>query len=336
MIDARYGHTATLLSDGTVLVTGGYSSNGPLASAGLYDPSSGTWTAIGNMDGVRAEHTATLLSDGTVLVAGGIRPSGYLSNPLTAAELYDPSSGTWTATGEMIEAREGHTATLLSDGTVLVAGGNGGALASAELYDPSGGTWTATGSMAGGRWKHTATLLPDGKVLVVGSSPLASAELYNPSSGSWTATGGMIEARVDHTATLLSDGAVLVTGGVGYSSGSSNTLASAELYDPSSGAWTATGNMIEASYFHTATLLPDGKVLVAGGYDSIGDGFAVLASAELYDPSSRSWTATGTMDEGRVRHSATLLPDGRVLVAGGGGFSGPLAPAELYDPGSGS
>jgi hypothetical protein len=332
MIEARFGHTATLLVDGNVLVAGGFSGGGTLASAELYDPSSRSWTATGTMIEARVGHTATLLADGRVLVAGG-SSSGSSSDPLASAELYDPSSGSWTATGAMIDARVGPTATLLPDGKVLVAGGGYGSLtsdtlASAELYDPGSGSWTATGSMAGVRGSHTATLLTNGKVLVAGdvSDFFGPAELYDPGSGTWTATGGMIQARYGHTATLLPDGKVLVAGsdiGIG-------PLASAELYDPGTGSWTATGGMIEARYGHTATPLPDGTVLVAGGTNSGG----WLASAELYDPGTGSWTATGGMLEARSGHTATLLPDGTVLVAGGTiNFGGDaLGSAELFDP----
>src|SRR5450759_2447325 len=263
-----------------------------------------------------------------------------------------PSAGApaWTATGGMIEDRFQDTATLLPDGKVLVAGGTNtvtnSLLASAELYDPGSGSWTATGSMPTPRQFHTATLLPDGKVLVAGgtgsnnvtgsNSALASAELYDPSSGSWTATGSMVTPRTSHTATLLPDGKVLVAGGSSSNSaGGRPPLASAELYDPGSGSWTATGNMVTPRSDFTATLLPDGKVLVAGGLHSgVQAAAAELAAAELYDPGSGSWTATASLVTPRTGHAATLLPDGKVLVAGGYGGNGALATAELYDPGS--
>ena len=252
-------------------------------------------------------------------------------------------SASWTATGNMIDARVNHTATLLPNGKVLVAGGNSGSvlLATAELYDPSSGSWTATGKMNGIRTAHTATLLADGKVLVAGGADsigetsvnaVATAELYDPATGSWTTTAPMIEARAHHTATLLADGKVLVAGGSGSGSGS-DSLATAELYDPATGSWTETGPMIEARTRHTATLLPDGRVLVAGGDSSSGP---QLASAELYDPGTGSWSATGTMVRDHAGHMATLLPDGRVLVLGGSSAVAPEATAELYDPSTGS
>jgi len=290
MIEARYGHTATLLPDGTLLVAGGFTGRGdkPVASAEVYDPRSGTWTATGRMIEARSGHTATLLPDGKVLVAGGGAFCCGGGSPLASAELYDPNSGRWTATGSMAEARVGHTATLLPDRTVLVAGGFNGedvspfsnARASAELYDPSNGSWTSTASMVTPRGGHATTLLPDGTVLVVGPGTLAPPELYDPISGSWAATANMDGIRWDGTATLLLDGKVLVAGG--RSDDGRDALASAELYDPSNGSWAATASMVTPRQDHTATLLDDGRVLVAGGGVSgrPDDG----KSAELYDP----------------------------------------------------
>src|SRR4029079_2853569 len=184
MIEARIGHTARLLSDGKVLVAGGWTGpdgNGAATSAELYDPSSGTWSATGSMHGARGGQTATLLPDGRVLMAGG--GSGGFGS-LATAELYNPVSGTWTATADMLEAGQGQTATLLSNGKVLVVGGVYGPPQQAELSDPMSGTWTATGFRTTRGSGHTATLLPNGRVLVVGFTSrikdgASSAELYD-------------------------------------------------------------------------------------------------------------------------------------------------------------
>ncbi len=350
MAKPRAAHKATLLPDGRVLVVDDEMRD-PISppSPELYDPGTGTWASTGSMVAPRFNYSATFLADGKVLVAGGTLNTGALAS----AELYDPISGTWSATGSMVAPYYFHTATRLLDGKVLVAGViSADGRPSAELYDPVSGTWSATGAMVTPREGHTATLLPDGNVLVaggIGAIGVTSAELYDPASGTWTATGAMATARSSHTATLLPNGKVLVAGGhiLGsreLCSGSSfdciNPLASAELYDPQSGAWSATQGMVAPRASHTATLLPDGGVLVAGGMTSAltsaSGGHDPLASAELYDPASGTWSATASMVDSRSGSTATLLPDRRVLVAGGGGNTGVLASAELYDPGSGN
>jgi hypothetical protein len=348
----RQIHTATRLADGRVLVAGGYDgSDAALASAELYNPATNTFTSTGSLGAARGLHTTTLLADGRVLIAGG-GPASWLSVPpgpyLASAELYDPKTGTFSPTGSMTTAREDHTATLLADGRVLIAGGNDigdHAVASAELYDPKTGTFTATGSMTTARGFPTATLLADGRVLMVGGDSgswsfndlfLASAEIYDPKTGKFTATGSMTIGRVWHTATRLSDGRVLITGGC-----SDNTdqpfLASAEIYDPKTGNFSPTGAMSDRRLYHTATLLSDGRVLVAGGGGNyVVGGF--LASAEIYDPKTGKFSPTGAMADQRTYQQATLLADGRVLVTAGEGdarYVAPLASAEIYDPATG-
>src|ERR1017187_1647638 len=248
----------------------------------------------------------------------------------------------FTNTGSMNTARYHHTATLLPNGNVLVAGGSINAIGDPtnrpEIYNPTSGTWTITGSMTTNREYHTATLLHNGKVLVAGGFAgtynsnrvwLNSAELYDPATGTWTATGTMTTNREFHTATLLPNGKVLIAGGF---SGSGGYFSSAELYDPFTEAWTATGAMTVERYIHTATLLPDGKVLVAGG----GANGSYLSSAELYDLSSGTWTNTDSLANARNAHTATLLPNGNVLVAGGYDGGSSLATAELYNPSDGT
>ena len=337
---ARRSHTATLLHSGKLLVAGGFNtSSGPLSSAEIYDPRSGIWTITASLGTARYGHTATLLPNGKVLVTGGYGISGA---SLASAELFDPAgnggAGSWSVTGGLATARAFHTATLLANGKVLVAGGNNnaGPFASVELYDPVAGTWSATGPMAGARQSHTATLLPDGKVLVAGGGNgigtfFTSAETYNPSSGTWSATGALSDARAFHTATLLTNGKVLAVGGqtTGFSG-----LATAQLYDPATGVWTAAASLATARYGHSATLLPNGNLLVAGGQTTGG---SFLASAQLYDSSSGFWTVLPiNLFTARAFHTATLLASGAVLVAGGVGSSGPLTSTELFNSGDGA
>jgi len=255
-------------------------------------------------------------------------------------------AGTFSATGSMTTARLNPTATLLTNGKVLLAGGqdsSNAVLASAELYDPTTGTFSATGAMSTGRFNFfTATLLPNGKVLVTGGNDssytaLASAELYDPTTGTFSATGSMTTGRYNHSATLLPNGKVLVAAGCYAANGAPcQTLASAELYNPATGTFSATGSMAAVRAAHTATLLPNGKVLVAGGADF--NSTVSLASAELYDPATGAFSATGSMITGRAVHSAALLANAEVLVATGYDFSSSstLASAELYDPTSGT
>ena len=256
---------------------------------------------------------------------------------LGAALLVQPCAATpfqWEYTGSLNTSHAGHTATLLPDGSVLVAGGAGGGLPSAELYHPATGDWTLTGNLNTNSQGHTATLLPNGKVLVAGgggAGEFSRAELYDPATGTWTYTGSLNTIRWYHTGTLLSDGRVLVAGGFD----NSFAFSSAELYDPATGTWTYTGSMTTARLLHTATLLPDGRVLVVGGEDEwYGQ---TRSSAELYDPATGTWTNTGSLHTARYAHTATLLSDGKVLVAGGNVYyPGELSSAELYDPATGT
>jgi N-acetylneuraminic acid mutarotase len=323
----RAYHTATRLADGRVLVAGGYGDD-LLASAELYDPATGQWSATGSMNEARINHTATLLPDGRVLVAGG-SAEGVTK---ASAEVYDPATEVWTPTGSLLHPRQIHTATLLKSGRVLAAGGTDGTsdLQSAESYDPSSGLWTQTGRLDTGRRSARATRLDDGRVLVEGgltaNATTDSAEVYDPDTGLWDTTGSLGTARYTHTATLLQDGRVLVAGGTSQPF-SPDPLSSVEVYDPGAGQWTAGSDLLTARITHSATLLPNGQVLVAGGLDA---DLAPLSSAELYDPTSGTWSATGSLNEGRGSHSATLLAGGRVLVAGGTGPEGNLDSAELY------
>ena len=300
-----------------------------------------TFTATGDMTTERAGHTATLLPSGKVLIAGGsqfIGPAAVLSY-LASAELYDPSNSIFTATGPMSTGRRGHSATLLPDGRVLIAGGSAGSdglpLRSGELYDPSKGTFTPTGEMTTARVFHTGTLLNSGMVLIAGGqttngkaySVLASAELYDPSTRTFAPAGSMTTARFGHKATPLPDGRVLIVPGE-----EGEDYETAEIYDPEPGAssatdWPSLGGLVAAS----ANLLPNGKVLVTLNVQECD---FLSQSAQLYDPSTEVFTATAKMAYGVCRPTGTLLSDGTVLIAGGWFESG--SRAQLYDPASGN
>ncbi len=334
------GHSATLLTNGRLLVVGGVTSTGGTAAADLFDPVAATWTPVAPMGTMRSSHAATLLADGRVLVTGGSTVStsaakGYVNN--ASAEIYDPVANTWTATPPMSVARSHHTATLLPDGKVLVVGGENVQYLvepTAEIYDPVANSWSAPRAQPiAPRSQHTATLLPSGLVLIAGGfdivdgllTPTNTAELYDPvlhttttsstdgngvTTTTTTITGGhdftsttpMAFAHYGHSATRLADGRVVVVGG--------QTTAT-EIYDPATATWGTSGATAATHTSHGAVLLADGRLLVVGGTQ-----FA-LPTAELFDPATGVWTATAPMAVIRANPTATLMPDGSVMACGG-------------------
>ena len=397
MSQARPRSTATQLSDGRVLVVGGWSGRRNLASGEIYDPSTDDWHTISPMANGRTHHTATLLGDGTVLVAGGSTGHVEATWVLAAAERYDPNTDAWSSAGSMSSPRLEHAATRLVDGRVFVTGGsNGGLLSTTEVYDQTTGSWSPLASLIVPRKKHTATLtrqgvlvvggrntrggsriesiaelydfdtntwsaagslgsfndltatkLQDGSVLFAGDSvrlpetydrdgtrilSLAGlSRMYDPVSLSWSMTSTMVERPGRHTATLLDDGRVLVVGG-----GRGRKPATAEIYDPITQTWYPTGAAILDKEGHSETKLADGRILIAGGRRRTGDQLDVLNSVVLHHTSTGASLNTGEMAQPRWGHAAALLFDGRVLVAGGWDTANrPLASAEIYDPATG-
>jgi Kelch motif/Galactose oxidase, central domain len=322
---ARAEHTSTLLQNGKVLVAGGTDGNTDLRTAELYDPATDTFSPTGDMVQARRDHTATLLENGRVLIAGGKSPSTNTENAAASAELYDPTTGTFTSTGVMTAPGSGTTATLLTDGRVLVAGGD-----HADLYDPATGTFTKAANLAAewGRIDHAAVRLADGRVLLAGGQDfndvLRTAETYDPTSGRFTFTGNMNTFRAFLTLSLLPDGNVLAAGGMtdGACRYACKPIQDVDLYDPATGLFMALDEMHAPHGGHTATVLSNGNVLIVGGK---------TFTVELYDPASETFFLTGSLTTERTFHTATLLKDGRVLATGGyDGAQHPLTSAEVY------
>jgi WD40 repeat protein len=277
---------------------------------------------VGTMHDLRASHSATRLPDGKVLIAGGFyKVHVYEQKYCSSAELYEPSSGSFVPTGSLHFARMGHTATLLNDGRVLIAGGGSGSpLRSTELYDGSTGRFVRGPDMTIAREGHTATRLPDGTVLIVGgTSDLGhSAEVFDPAANVCETVGSLQVSRIAHTATLLPNGRVLVVGGTDRVGPGRTVFASAELYDPQLRKFLPTGSMHLPRYKHGAIRLPSGNVLVVGGSDA-HDWNGEYSSAELYDWRLGTFHELPGLNAARFKlpHGLALLPDGSVLVSGG-------------------
>jgi len=323
MTDARADLTATVLPGGKILVVGGEAVSGrALSSAEMYDPIKGTFSAVAStMDTARAGHTATLISgcncpaNGKVLIAGGTTAVGSLGATIGTAELFDPATGKFTATGAMKATRAGHSATLIASGplagNVLIAGGtsdeSGGDVATAELYDPATGQFTPTGRMSTPRENHSATWLSPslvsgtlaGSVLIAGGGTDSvtndSAEVFNPQMATFSPVGAMTTARSMHSALLLANGKVLIAGG---QSSDTDYLLSAELFDPARATFAATGSMHNLHLGAVATVLESGHALIAGGRSS---------RADLYDPMAGTFSETGNMVTDLAESTSSLI-----------------------------
>jgi hypothetical protein len=335
MIQAQGGATITRLADGRVLFAGGTQASDSdgklvltrLATAELYDPATGTFSATGSMTRPRADHTATLLDTGEVLVAGG---DGDSSDEDKTAELFDPATGTFKRTGDMTIGRAMAKATALADGRVLILGYFAGTTVtkSAELYDPNMGIFSPTGSMTTMRLSPSVTLLRDGRVLVASGqmdSSASSAELFDPTSGTFSSTGSFINERAVTVATLLLDGRVLFEGGA-YSPYGSRVQPGLVVANALS-AQTAGGPAVIG--VGLADLGVASTPAVGSGLPGATGPSITRASAELYDPTTGKFVMTGSMRTPRAANTATLLLDGRVLIAGGDTTG---LTAELYQP----
>jgi hypothetical protein len=317
----QYGGTATVLSDGRILVCGGANGSNVTNSAAIYDPSTNQFTAVGSMSVSRYRHTATLLNSGKVLIAGGFSTVGSTTD-LFSAELFDPAAGTFSVVGSMQAARARHAATLLTSGKVLLTGGDLNLAQNphniwSELFDPSTNTFSAGPQMAYYRVGHSAVGLNDGTVLVLGGVDgstniyLAAAELYNPSINAFTSVGSMQYARSRTAAVLMSDSRVFVAGGIN----SIGVVDSAEIYSPTAKTFSTAGQMNWAVFTENATLLHDGTILVSGGQDSSYS----YSVAEVYKPTTGTFSAIPGMTTARFFAQTAILPSGNVFVVGGTG-----------------
>ena len=348
LLHARAHATATRLGNGKVLIAGGDDDHyAQLASCELYDPASGTFVEAAPLPSPRAFHTASLLADGRVLIVGGgpgsqiALPNGQA--PTASALLYDPAQDRWTPTGDLHAARAGHQAAVLGDNRVLITGGGSGvgpacaasypnctiavSVSSSEIYDPAAGMFSTTGDLTQPRIAFTLVSLPSGKLLAAGGAAdnqsLSTAETYDTSTGKWAGTGAMSAKRFYQAATLLGDGHVLVVGG---KLANVAPLKENERYDEGAGAWQPVPSLPAPRTGGVALTLPSGHGVVIAGFDQIGSAF--LDDAQVYDAAAEAWTATSPLANGRYGHTATLLADGSILVAGGLGATGLLSSAE--------
>lgn len=330
---SRAAHTATALTDGRVLVAGGFIEEASPQGAEVYEPGAGQFAPLPPMVTRRHSHTATLLPNGKVLIAGGY---GAGAATLAAAELFDPATNSFSPTGSLLTARANHVAIPLASGKVLIAGGEGSGwtfLASAELYDPFTGRFSSTGSLTTPRGGHAGVRLPDGRVLIVGGhngqrrnlTILASAEIYDPATGMFTRAGAMGVPRHKHDAVLLSNGPVLITGG-SDDRDDRGIYNSTELFDWKTGVFIPGPAMRLGRFKHrgASVVLPSGLALIAGG----------APQAEIYDAASRSFAIVPGQPRMAGSFSAVApLKDGGVLIAGGyGNGAGPRSSAWLYRP----
>lgn len=333
LTNGRHRHTATLLTDGRVLIAGGRSqgSQGPaLSSVELVNPLTGASQTAAPMSVARTDHAAVLLRDGSVLVISGFNAGGLINS----AERFDPATGVWSSAGTLASGRSFHTATLLDDGRVVVTGGwaVSSYYATTEFFDPMTNTWSAGPNMVDPRAISSAVKRENGNVLIIGGSgpggTLTSVEEFVPALNAFQPFPSLLEPRYETSATLLSDRRILVAGG--EQGGGNLATATAEIFDLETHTWRPLPSMSVARALHTATLLPSGGVLIAGGYAS-GLFGPSNATAELFDPTTNTWATSIALQQPRQMHTATLTASGDVLLVGGLHSGAQTASMEYFD-----
>ena len=343
----RFGHKAFLLDDGRIFVTDGLAhatTDDPNVDASIvipqtYDFDTGLWQIKDSASELLEQlqerwiihHSSVKLSDGRIL-RYRLQIDESWTEFVNEIDVFDPSLNSWTPLPIPPTHRIGPDMVLLDDGRVLVVGGQDIAPSSpqdvilpfvgtTEIFNPETGEWRQVAPMEQPLFRQAAVLLSDGRVLVVGGVSLsdltesARAEIYDPSTDTWTPTEDMTAERGEPKAVLLSDGRVLVTGD--KSRDFRAVTGKAETYDPDTGAWSSIEDMSKTSTGHTLTLLPDGRVLAAGGVHPTNRHYGAYSMTEIFDPTSNSWSPGPELFEPRIHHSATLMPDGRVLLVGG-------------------
>ena len=362
---ARFTHEAVLLDDGRVLVTGGYTGVAnndfiapfPVGTAQIYNSETGLWLLedpISQIEhGFRFLHAAVKLQDGRVLTVG-LGAEAESEGFVGAAATFDPTVDSWASLPNPPTPRGLPDVVLLNDGRVFVTGGidfgssdpfaQPDSLGSTEILDPGMGSWRQVAAMSQPAQGQAAVLLRDGRVLVVGGTTndgdeTARAAIYDPGRDTWTPKENMSTERGHPEAVLLAGGRVLVTGDspsvFGGLDGFGAIGGAAEIFDPETDKWTPTASLSRPRTGHTLTLLPNGRVLAAGGEDPTGSDYLVYSTTEVYDPISNTWSPGPDLSEPRGDHSATLMPDGRVLLIGGIGQEDeryPLISMEFVTP----
>ena len=297
MLQSRVGHSATLLRDGRVLVVGGMDDAfTPLYTAEVFDPETNRWMLVGEMREARTEHSAALLRDGRVMVTGGMNENLEI---VGTTEIYDPDSGEWFEHASMRTVRRGHFTLTLNDGRVAVVGGVGQTLGGLGIL---------------------------ANISAVGA--LLSTEIYDPQTDTWSRASDMLEGHSGGLAIVLKDGRVLISGGYNQAEG----LASSEVFDPNIDEWMRTASMARKTFANTAAVLPDGSVLFTGGFGMSRAKGGITPGSEVFDPKTNEWRKAPDTVHGRMKHTITLLPDGRVVTIGGSTAGGPVNTAEYMNP----